>query len=422
MKILSGFFNFIREVPVNNPILQLASDYFSRLNLNNRLIDFYHPLDEQIDLGLRRMLSDPAVESVSQFKGLDPDFFNRNLIYFSVDRYECHYLFFPVPGQETPLVFLAGPFLTSVPNITSIQSLIQRLSVPPVYLTALSQYYSTLPMINQEDLLEPFAASLGDALYGPGHFSIRTLSQRKEAASSFNPAVSSVEFTDNAVRQLERRYEIEEKMMDCIAHGDLDGAVRCSGDSAFGSLDNRASSALRSRKNYMIILNTLCRKGAQRGGVHPVYLDELSRRMALRIEEMTSLEEDRDVSREMIRRYCLLVRSSSTEHYTPIIADAINYISQHLSDPDLTLSQIAAQLKLNRTYLSSLFSRETGTPLTSFINSRRIDQAIFLLNSQNMQIQMVAAACGIPDVTYFTRLFKKEKGMTPSQYRKMIRS
>ena len=51
---------------MNNPILQLASDYFSRLNLNNRLIDFYHPLDEQIDLGLRRMLSDPAV-SVGRF-------------------------------------------------------------------------------------------------------------------------------------------------------------------------------------------------------------------------------------------------------------------------------------------------------------------------------------------------------------------
>ena len=406
---------------MNNPILQLASDFFVRLNLHHMLIDFRQTLDSDVDLGLRRLLSDKTVESISDFKNLDGAFFEQNLIYFCVDRYHCHYLLMPVPRQETPIVFLAGPFLTSPPNTASIQKLMRHLTIPPSLLTALSQYYSTLPMISQENILEPFAASLGDSLYGPGQYAIRYLSQRMEADTNFDPSASSVEITDNSIRELERRYEIEEKMMDCIAHGDIDGALRCTNDSVFSSLDNRAASALRSRKNYMIILNTLCRKGAQRGGVHPVYLDELSRRIALSIENMTSLDEDKDVSRDMVRRYCMLVRSSSTENYTPIIADVINYIQQHLSEPDLTLSRIAAQLKVNRTYLSSLFSKETGTTLTAFINARRIDQAIFLLNSQNLPIQNIADACGIPDVTYFTRIFKKEKGMTPSAYKKMIR-
>ncbi len=171
----------------------------------------------------------------------------------------------------------------------------------------------------------------------------------------------------------------------------------------------------------MIILGTLCRKAAQRGGVHPVYLDELSRRMAQRIESITSPGEDREVAREMVRKYCMLVRSNSTGNYSPVISDVINFITQHLSEPELSLSVIAEELKLNKTYLSALFSREAGMTLTSFITSRRIEQAIFLLNTQNLQIQAVAAACGIPDLTYFTRLFRKEKGITPSQYKKMIR-
>ena len=405
---------------MDNPFLSLASDFFSRININNRIIGYGQPLDDRFDLGLRNMLYDRVSESVSQFKGMDPGFFTKNFIYFTVDKYDCHYMLFPVPGTAEKEIFFAGPYLTVPPSTAGIQEMISRLSIPQMFFTALSQYYSTLPVVSQDTVLEPFAASIGDALYGAGKFSLRYLAQRKEEGTNYSSA-ASVEVTNNTIRELEKRYEIEEQMMDCISRGDIDGALHLSGDRVFAALDSRAASALRSRKNYMIILGTLCRKAAQRGGVHPVYLDELSRRMAQRIESITSPGEDREVAREMVRKYCMLVRSNSTGNYSPVISDVVNFITQHLSEPELSLSVIAEELKLNKTYLSALFSREVGMTLISFIASRRIEQAIFLLNTQNLQIQAVAAACGIPDLTYFTRLFRKEKGITPSQYKKMIR-
>ena len=48
------------------------------------------------------------------------------------------------------------------------------------------------------------------------------------------------------------------------------------------------------------------------------------------------------------------------------------------------------------------------------------DQAIFLLNSTSMQIQTIALYCGIPDVNYFTKTFKKYIGKTPREYRDNI--
>ena len=55
--------------------------------------------------------------------------------------------------------------------------------------------------------------------------------------------------------------------------------------------------------------------------------------------------------------------------------------------------------------------------LTDYVNKKRIDNAVFLLNSTKMQIQTVAQYCGIPDVNYFTKLFKRYIGKTPKEYR-----
>ena len=55
-----------------------------------------------------------------------------------------------------------------------------------------------------------------------------------------------------------------------------------------------------------------------------------------------------------------------------------------------------------------------------YINSQRVDRAAVLLATTDRSIAAVAAAVGILDVNYFTKLFKKLKNMTPTQYREMI--
>ena len=97
----------------------------------------------------------------------------------------------------------------------------------------------------------------------------------------------------------------------------------------------------------------------------------------------------------------------------------INHICLYLTD-DLSLKALAEEFSISPSYLSSLFKKETGSTLTDFVNKKRIENAVFLLNSTDLQIQSIAAASGVADLNYFTRLFKRNMGRTPSEYREMI--
>ena len=78
----------------------------------------------------------------------------------------------------------------------------------------------------------------------------------------------------------------------------------------------------------------------------------------------------------------------------------------------------ASELFLNTSYLSTLFKKEVGMTLTDYVNANRIEYAKKLLRSTLLPVQDVAAACGIPDVHYFTRLFRRITGMTPREWRR----
>ena len=172
-------------------------------------------------------------------------------------------------------------------------------------------------------------------------------------------------------------------------------------------------------KNFMIILNTICRKAAQTAYIHPVHLDEISRKFAIKIEDCTSIAQLEVLENEITRKYCLLVQSHSLRTYSKPIQNIINYISFNLT-ADLSLNALSEEFMLNSSYLSTLFKKETGVTLTNFVNNKRIEHAIYLLNTTQSAIQDIAAQCGINDVNYFTKLFKKLKNMTPTQYREMI--
>ena len=87
----------------------------------------------------------------------------------------------------------------------------------------------------------------------------------------------------------------------------------------------------------------------------------------------------------------------------------INTINLNLSD-QLSPKSLAAMYYISPSYLSSLFKQDTGTTLTDFINTQRIQRAANLLSSTEQNISVVAEQVGILDVNYFTKMFKKSMG------------
>ena len=227
-------------------------------------------------------------------------------------------------------------------------------------------------------------------------------------------------YDQQALRQIEERYETEERLMNEIAHGHVAQASEIL--SAFNNdiVEQRTEVPLRNFKNYLIILNTLSRKAVQQGGVHPLYIDRISSTFARKIETVESFEEGQKLVAEITRKYCLLVRNHAMKGYSPLVRKVILAIDSDLM-ADLSLSAHAEALGVNASYLSALFRRETGQTLSDYVARARAEQAVFLLNTKRMQVQSIAQHCGIQDVNYFTRLFKRVMGKTPTEYRQQAR-
>lgn len=92
------------------------------------------------------------------------------------------------------------------------------------------------------------------------------------------------------------------------------------------------------------------------------------------------------------------------------------YINNHLGG-DLSLVKLADVSCFNPSYLSRLFKQVTGENLFKYIMEARLEKARELLEKTDMKIQEIAAAVGCESSTYFGRVFKKSKNMTPQEYR-----
>ena len=67
--------------------------------------------------------------------------------------------------------------------------------------------------------------------------------------------------------------------------------------------------------------------------------------------------------------------------------------------------------------MPNLFKKETGRTVTDYILQRRMELAAQLLRDTRLQVQTVAQHCGIVDIHYFTKLFKRHTGLTPREFR-----
>jgi len=85
---------------------------------------------------------------------------------------------------------------------------------------------------------------------------------------------------------------------------------------------------------------------------------------------------------------------------------------------DISISDMAETFRLNPTYMSRIFKRQTGTTPTRFLTELRINHAKKMISDNpDLEIKEIASALGFVDQGYFSRLFKKETGMSPGSYR-----
>jgi len=102
-------------------------------------------------------------------------------------------------------------------------------------------------------------------------------------------------------------------------------------------------------------------------------------------------------------------------HLNPHIRRAIAYIDKHITGR-LTLSEIAKELHLSREYTANLFKKETGMTVSQFIKERKLSLACDLLREQEKSLGDIAKSLGYDNYGYFSRTFKKRFGVSPTRF------
>lgn len=340
-------------------------------------------------------------------------------VYRITDAYDLHYICFLI-SDDGEAVFFAGPYLSAPPLHAFLLEIGEKNAVSPKRQRYMEEYYGALPILEENNPLFVLVDSLCERIWQSPSFTIRDLSERPESLAA--PIIESgKEDGDLSVgmRTIEQRYDFENEMILAVSLGQIHKEKQLLSAFSDNVFEKRISDYLRNAKNYCIIMNTLLRKAAERGGVHPFFIDGVSSDFASKIERLNHLNETSHLMREMFRGYCRLVQNHSTGKLSIPVEKTVIAIESDLS-ADLSLTYLAKMQNVSAGYLSAVFKKETGKTLSQYITEKRMEYAKYLLETTQLQIQTIAQHTGIMDVQYFSKVFKRYTGMTPREYRERI--
>ena len=132
---------------------------------------------------------------------------------------------------------------------------------------------------------------------------------------------------------------------------------------------------------------------------------------------LPSLEELEDWCAERYLRLRTLIRRRQTDSAGQTVETAKEYIRQHYAESDLSVEKLCAYLHLSSTYFSTLFKRETGTSFTAYVTTVRMEAAAEAIRGTEEKTYLIAQRCGYEDPNYFSYVFKRHFGVTPTKYR-----
>lgn len=173
-------------------------------------------------------------------------------------------------------------------------------------------------------------------------------------------------------------------------------------------------------KNVIVILLTAyskfqyAKEAIEYGVKHYVVkndlLDELPLILAKIVSENAESENQSDLNND----------DASIENCAYVIQDIEKYIEENL-DKKLSLTDIAESIHMNKSYISRMFKEKAGENLFDYINKRKIEKAKQLIKNNELRMYEIALNVGMEDTAYFSRVFKKYEGISPSEYQKELR-
>ncbi len=329
----------------------------------------------------------------------------------TVDLFQIHIIFCSLPEG----VLALGPYCTELFTRSDRMIILNRLHLPEELETDLDAYRSSFPVTKESTVLHILHAigrSMGwiqeqERIYSVDFRDIELPQDRQEE----NLQIDYREM-------IHQRYLTEHEFMNNIRAGRQNAAIQ-----NWKEL-HRSVSYLKNLGHTMevskmaaAVFRTTIRIAADEVGMSSYINDQLSHHSSKIIQNAKTIDEiDREHER-LIKDYCRAIRRQKEENYSNLVI-SIMYQLEHMYAEDVTISSLAGELSISKNHMITAFRKETGTTPIAYLNNVRMEKAAEQLTSTRKPIQDISISVGIMDNNYFTKMFKKEYGQTPSEYRK----
>ena len=100
-----------------------------------------------------------------------------------------------------------------------------------------------------------------------------------------------------------------------------------------------------------------------------------------------------------------------------VVEQVMKYIEENYAEEELSLNLLASHVNFSPNHLSMIFSQQTGMSFIKYLTDYRMNKAKELLRCTGKRSSLISQEVGYKDPHYFSYLFKKTQGMTPTQYR-----
>ena len=132
---------------------------------------------------------------------------------------------------------------------------------------------------------------------------------------------------------------------------------------------------------------------------------------------LQSEENAMDYLIRIVHKALELREKAASNRYGDVVDEVIRYIEDNYADEELSLNVLASHINFSPNHLSMVFSQQAGQTFTRYLTNYRMNKAKELLRCTSKRSSVISMEVGYKDPHYFSYLFKKTQGMTPTQYR-----
>lgn len=314
-------------------------------------------------------------------------------------------------------ILVVGPFLRREINDDKIESFLIDSSLPASYFTSIKQYLSTFPIISITRVYTVINALVRS--FFPNKKEM--LLYRMENYVEKQKPIKIVYQENIDFEAIYKRYELENQFLRYIEIGDTDQVINAFNRmNTEGMNEKKYVNAIQQDPSIGInIIRTLARKAAENGGASPIDINEITQRFVQKTTSSQDLVKIKNDIETMILELTESVKKSKQikKDLSPTISKIADYIRLNYSQ-ELTATVLGNYANMTYANLSRLFKKEMGITIGKYISSMRCVEAELLLRKSHYSIQEISAYVGYLDNNYFVKVFKKETGYLPSEYRK----